>query len=341
MHPDRRRRWEAAAVKIVVIGGTGHIGGYLVPMLVEDGHEVTVVTRGTSTPYRNDPAWDRVQQVIIDRTREEQAGTFADRIADLGGDVVVDMICFTEASAQALVDALRGRARQLIHIGTIWIHGRLTEVPVTESAVRHPWGEYGTRKDAIERLLLQQSRDGGVPTAVVHPGHISGPGWPVINPQGTAALDVWRDLAVGTEVLLPGLGLDTVHHVHAEDVAQLVRLCIEQAEQADHEAFHAVSAQALTLRGFAEAVAGWFGREAALRFVPYEEFWAALPEPESDTAREHITRSHVVSIDKARSRLGYQPRYSSLQAVAEAVEWLRAHDRLGAGLPPIDLSRVN
>ncbi len=323
-------------MKIVVIGGSGHIGGYLVPMLVADGHDVTVVTRGASPRYRDDRAWDQVTQLQLDRTAQEQAGTFADRIADLGADVVVDLICFTEESARSLAGALSGRVRQLVHIGTIWVHGRLTEVPVTEDAERHPWGEYGTRKNAIERVLLEQARAGGVPTAVVHPGHISGPGWPVINPQGTAALDVWRRLATGQELKLPGLGLDTLHHVHAEDVAQIIRLCIDQPDRANGEAFHVVSAQALTLRGFAEAVAGWFGREAVLRFVGYEEFFASLPEPESGSAREHITRSQVISIDKARTRLGYEPRYSSLRAVAEAVERLRADGRLGDDLPAVD-----
>ncbi|WP_230207757.1 NAD-dependent epimerase/dehydratase family protein [Microlunatus sp. Gsoil 973] len=170
-------------MKIVVIGGTGHIGGYLVPMLVEDGHRVTVVSRDGSPKYRDDPAWQQVDKVALDRTAEDAAGTFAGKIADLGPDVVVDMICFTEDSARALVAGLTGRVRRLVHIGTIWVHGRLTEVPVTEDAVRHPWGEYGTQKNAIEQYLLSQSRT-GVPTAIVHPGHISGPGWPVINPQG-------------------------------------------------------------------------------------------------------------------------------------------------------------
>jgi nucleoside-diphosphate-sugar epimerase len=31
---------------IVVIGGSGHIGSYLVPTLVERGHEVVNVSRG-------------------------------------------------------------------------------------------------------------------------------------------------------------------------------------------------------------------------------------------------------------------------------------------------------
>ena len=41
-------------------------------------------------------------------------------------------------------------------------------------------GEYGTGKAAIEALLHRRSRAGC--RAWCHPGHISGPGWPVITP---------------------------------------------------------------------------------------------------------------------------------------------------------------
>ena len=323
-------------MRIVVIGATGHIGGYLVPRLVEDGHDVVAVTRGESAPYRDDPAWDRVERVIADREAEDAAGTFAARIAELGADVVVDMICFREDSARQLAEALRGRVRQLVHVGTIWVMGTLTEVPATEDAPRHPWGDYGVQKAAVERLLLEESRtEGGLPVAIVHPGHISGPGWPIITPQGTADVDVWRRLATGEELLLPNFGLETVHHVHAEDVAQLIRLCLEQPDAANGEAFWAVSPQAVTLRGFAEAAAGWFGREAVLRFVPMEELQAALPERHARAAYEHAGRSHSMSIEKGRRMLGYAPAHSSLAAVAEAVEWLRQDGRLGDGIPAV------
>ncbi len=39
---------------------------------------------------------------------------------------------------------------------------------------------------------------------------------------------------------------------------------------------------------------------------------------------EHIARSPCHSIDKARTRLGYQPRYTSLEAVKESVTALIA-----------------
>lgn len=78
----------------VVIGGTGHVGTYLVPRLVEAGHRVTVVSRGQREPYTPHGAWCTVKRVTLDRVAEEAAGTFGAKIRDLKPDVVVDMICF-------------------------------------------------------------------------------------------------------------------------------------------------------------------------------------------------------------------------------------------------------
>ena len=83
--------------------------------------------------------------------------------------------------------------------------------------------------------------------------------------------------------------------------------------------------------------ASWFGMQASLRFVPFEQFSKSLPEQFRQAAFEHIARSHSVSIEKARRVLGYEPRHTALQAVAEAVEWLRREGRLGEGIPPVSV----
>ena len=54
-------------IKVVIIGGTGHAGTYLVPRLIEAGHEVVSVSRQESSPYQSNAMWDAVQQVQIDR----------------------------------------------------------------------------------------------------------------------------------------------------------------------------------------------------------------------------------------------------------------------------------
>ena len=88
------------------------------------------------------------------------------------------------------------------------------------------------------------------------------------------------------------------------------------------QSFHAVSPAALTLRGYAESIAAWFGQPANLRFVPWEEWRANVSEEEAAATWDHIAHSPNCSITKAQRLLGYQPRYSSLQAVYESVEWL-------------------
>ena len=294
--------------RVVVLGATGHVGTYLVPRLVRAGHEVVAVSRGEREPYHPSPEWRVVDRLRFDRDDVE-------RIAALEADAVVDMICFTAASARQLAEALRPRRPLLLHCGTIWVHGPAARVPVTEDEPRTAYGEYGTGKAEAEAFLL---RERIVPTVVLHPGHITGPGWNVINPAGNLDRDVWRRLAMGEPLSLPDLGLGILHHVHADDVAQAFERALTRPE-AIGSSFHVVSEQAMTLRGLAAGAAAWWGREANLEYVDWPEFERRVGAEHAEATREHVGRSIAASIDRARAVLGYAPRYSSLEALREAV----------------------
>src|SRR5919206_3894558 len=311
--------------RAVVIGATGHIGSYLVPRLVRAGHEVVAVSRGERAPYHKALEWQSVERVTADRDAEDGAGTFGGRIAGLRPDAVVDLICFTPDSAQQLVDALRPTRPLLLHCGTIWVHGRAARVPLTEDEPRTGYGEYGVGKAAIEALLHRETLAGGVPSIVLHPGHISGPGWPVITPAGNLDPDVWRLLATGEPLALPDLGLGVLHHVHADDVAQAFELALTRPA-AIGSSFHVVAEQAMTCRGLAAGVAGWFGREPVLELVDWTEFEHRVGSAHAAVTRDHIERGIAASIDRAHSVLGYAPRYATLDALYESLRWLVEHD---------------
>ena len=306
-------------MKTVVIGGTGHIGTFLVPRLVEAGYEVTVVSRSKHKPYQSHAAWRAVQMVTIDRAAAERSGTFGRRIAKLAPDVVIDLICFTPASARQLVAALRGKVRHFLHCGTIWVHGHSAQVPTTEDQPRRPICEYGTLKAAIESYLLGEARKHGFPATILHPGHIVGPGWNPLNPAGHFNPVVFKMLSRGEEIALPNLGMETVHHVHADDVAQGFMQALANWTTAVGENFHIVSPGAVTLRGYAESMAAWYGRKARLRFLPWDAWRKTVAPVEAEQTLDHIAHSPCCSIEKARRILGYAPRYSSLRAVQEAV----------------------
>jgi len=312
--------------RVAVIGATGHVGTYLVPRLVRAGWEVLALSRGEREPYQPAPEWRSVRRIAVDREAEDAAGSFAARVAALEADAVVDMICFTPESARQLVEALRPTRPLLVHCGTIWVHGPAARVPVTEDEPRTAYGEYGTGKAAIEALLKREAIAGGVPSIVLHPGHITGPGWDVITPAGNLDPDVWRRLAVGEPLALPDLGLGVLHHVHADDVAQAFERALTRPA-AIGSSFHVVAEQAMTLRGLAAGVAGWFGREPVLELVDWPEYERRVGSQHAAATREHVGRSIAASIDRARAVLGYAPRYSALDALREAVRWLAANGR--------------
>jgi nucleoside-diphosphate-sugar epimerase len=312
-------------MKIVVIGATGHIGTYLVPRLVQAGHDVVALSRGTREPYRDPGIWKLVERRRIDRGSEEAAGSFARTIAAEKPDVVMDLICFTRESAQHLVEGLKGAVGHYLLCGTIWVHGPSGTVPTTEETPRKPFGDYGIRKAAIERWLLEKARRDGFPATILHPGHIVGEGWVPVNPAGNFNPAVFRTLQEGGSLKLPNLGMETVHHVHADDVAQAFCKAMELPGAAIGESFHVVSPAALTLRGYAEGMARWFGTEASLEFLPWEKWRASTAPRDADATWDHIAHSPNCSIEKARRLLGFAPRYGSLQAVCESVDWLVEH----------------
>ena len=314
--------------RIVVIGGSGHVGTYLLPALVERGYEVVNVSRGTASPYREHAAWKAIEQVAADRKAEEAEGRFGKRIADLNADIVVDMISFELEGAQQLVEALRGKVEHYLFCSSIWVYGHATTVPSVETDPTNAIDVYGVNKAKVERWLLQQARRDGFPATTFRPGHIVGEGWVPINPQANVNPDVFSQIARGEELALPNLGLEMVHHVHADDVAQWIICAIKQRAASIGEVFNTVSAQALTLRGYAEAMYRWFEQEPRLSFAPFDQWKLGLTESDAQVSWGHVMRSSCVSIEKSRQRLGYQPRFSSLESIQQSVKALIASGRV-------------
>lgn len=322
-------------MKVVVIGGSGHIGSFLVPRLVRAGHEVCVITRGGRSPYVEASEWRDVRREEADRAQLDAEGTFGQSVLALGPDVVIDLVCFTRESAAALVDALRGRVAHLLHCGSIWRHGTSLRLPIAEdgAGAEPPFGEHGIQKAAIAQLLKDETAAGGLVTTSIHPGHIVGPGWQPVGPLGNFNPSVWTRLSAGETLHAPGNGTETMHHVHADDVAQLFERAMTQREAAAGEDFTAVAPSALSVRGYVTIASGWFGLEPRLEQVSWDEFHERAGQEHGDASWGHLHRSQVMSIDKARTLLGYEPAYEPDAAVLESLRWLIQHEQVEVRRP--------
>lgn len=306
-------------MKIVVIGGFGHIGSYLVPKLIKLGHEVTVISRHQHQPYVTDSAWQEAQFLALDR---EDKVAFTRRLKTLRADVVVDLVNFKFEDTKAIVAALQGtNLSHYLFCSSIWAHGRARVLPVDPNSPKEPLDDYGKNKYQSEKFLKEAYRQQGFPATIIMPGQISGPGWPIINPQGNDNQQVFQDIADGKGIILPNLGMETLHHVHASDVAQQFVDAIQHRNQALGESFHAVAADSITLYGYARLLYQFFQQDPKISFLPWPEWVAKLNSPvDSEKTYYHIARSGQYSIANAQQLIGYQPQYSVTEAITLSIQ---------------------
>ncbi|WP_048000755.1 NAD-dependent epimerase/dehydratase family protein [Lactiplantibacillus herbarum] len=303
--------------KVVVLGGAGHIGSYLVPMLVKAGYDVTSVTRGKHQPYVSDAAWNHVAHLYLDRQQDSE---FAQKVAAVNADIVIDLISFTLEDTKKMVAALKAtKLSHYVFCSSVWAHGRAETLSVEPNGIKHPLDEYGKQKYASEQYLKQEYRENGFPGTVIMPGQISGPGWTIISPLANENTAVFQQIADGQAITLPNFGMETLHLVHASDVAQLFLKAVTHRNQALGESFHAVSASSVTLYGYAQAMYRFFDTKPQINFMPWDD-WSQMIDSPADVEKTyyHIARSGQYSIASAQKLLDYQPQYSPIE-VAEIV----------------------
>ena len=307
-------------MKAIVIGGCGHIGSFLVPMLVKAGYEVTAISRGKSKPYLQDYAWKKVNMVVLDREKETD---FAKKIAAMDADIVVDLINFHVKDTQEIVHALKEtRLSHYLFCSSIWAHGRVKTLEADPNDLqKEPLDDYGHNKFLSELYLKEQWRIAGFPATIIMPGQISGAGWTIINPWGNTNTKMFETIARGEKIYLPNWGMETLHHVHASDVAQLFFKAIEHRNQSLGESFHAVAEESMTLYGYARLMYEFFNKQPNIDFLPWDK-WTEYEGNADEVSHTyyHIARSGKYSIENAKRLLGYQPQFTTQETVLEAIQ---------------------
>lgn len=245
----------------------------------------------------------------------------AAKIAAMNPDVVVDMISLDYHSTIETVEALKGaNVSHYLFASSIWEHGASFTVPADEDTPRKPIDDYGRDKIPEYRIPARRIEKHGFPYTAVMPGHISGPGWTCINPTGNHDPSVFTAIAHGERIYVPNFGVECVHHVHADDVAQVFELAIRHRDAALDQDFLAVAPKAITLRGYAEHMYEWFGKEANIEYLPWPEWVKVTADEEKSTVPGAISRTatitpvkkRAVSLDMCRCTAG-------MDAVHEAV----------------------
>ncbi|MGE5673421.1 MAG: NAD-dependent epimerase/dehydratase family protein [Mycobacterium leprae] len=99
-------------MEVLVLGGTGSIGDYLVPMLLAAGHGVTVLSRGQRRPA----FWSDVRHVAADRSTEGLSSLAGERF-----DAVIDNIAYEPVHIRQVAAALGEGAGHYLFTSTAFV----------------------------------------------------------------------------------------------------------------------------------------------------------------------------------------------------------------------------
>ncbi len=298
-------------MKVLVIGGTGHVGSFLVPMLAKAGHEVFVGTRG-NTKAHSAKGFENVTFIPLDvGSRESIEG-----LKGYGFDTVVEF----PGRAKAVWDVLADDISHLVACGSLWMFGYPQIVPTPEIAFERCFYEgYAIRFDEMQTMLEESATKKATFTAIMPP-NICGPGKIPLDQYGGRSLAYHRDMANGEKVYLPDGAECLVSPCDAEDIARLFFLAVEQPEKASGF-FNVGSAYALTATQFVKAYAEIYGVELVIEYLPWGKYVSEV-NPEQG-AWWHFYAHMCPDISRARTLLGYEPKYTPEQTLRRSVEWMK------------------
>lgn len=155
-------------MKILVTGGAGYVGTTLVPMLLDNGHEVRVVDNlmygGMPVlPWLSRPRFEFVRGDIRDKQVMKDAVHGCDAVVHLAA-IVGFPACrkFPELAQTVNVDGTRvvaeaaGKGRLVLFGSTGSNYGALVDAVCTEETPLNPLSLYGKTKTTAERIMLEE-----------------------------------------------------------------------------------------------------------------------------------------------------------------------------------------
>ncbi len=290
-------------MKILVIGGTGHVGSFLCEILKSHGHEVVIASRG------NKSIPDGYKGVICNSYDKDSLMSLKSE----NFDTIVDF----PGTALNVYNALGDTVKHIVACGSIWMLGLPKIVPTPEIPQNTCiFDGYRERFSQINEMIAKHK----CPVTAVFPPNICGPGKIPIDGLGGRDINVHKAHKNGETVYLPDGPEALIAPCDAYDIAMLFALCIEQPEKSGNQIFNAGTEHALTTSELIKLYAKIYKTEIPIEYVSWEKYKNEISP--SIGYWWHFYSHMCPDISKAKNLLGYQPKYSSESSVERAVKWM-------------------
>jgi len=321
--------------RILITGGAGFIGSHLAEALLAGGHEVCVLddlstgTRENLTGPLGDRRFTFVEGDVCNAT------TLAPQLADcdvlyhlaaaVGVQLIVDQPVHTLSTnihgSEVVLELAAREGVQVILASTSEVYGKSTAVPFREEddmvlgATTCPRWSYACSKMVDEFLALAYHQERGLPVTACRFFNTIGP-----RQTGQYGMVVPRFVSwalAGEPIEVYGTGEQSRCFCHVADVVgALVQLM--DCPAANGQVVNVGSDHPISMNELARRVIALTGSASEIRHIPYEQAYGQ--EVDDLMVRQP-------SLSKLREWIGYAPRYSLDETLADVVAWKKRGSR--------------
>lgn len=314
----------------LVTGGSGFLGINLIRYLLERGHKVTNID---FAPFDYPDCKDKITNYLND-IRDRAA---VDRAME-GVDIVVhcaaalplykpeDIFTTDIDGTRNIVDSACQRGvDRVIHISSTAVYGIPDHHPLYENDQLHGVGPYGEAKVKAEQVCLDY-RQQGMCIPIIRPKSF-------IGPERLGVFAMLYDWALdGKNWPILGKGNNPYQYLDVEDLCDAIYLCATLPKDKVNDIFNVGAKEYGTPRSDFQAVLDHAGKGKKVVSIPVKPavlilrmLEAVKLSPLYKWVYETVDKESFVSIEKAQQKLGWEPKYSNVDALLRNFEWYKAN----------------
>ena len=337
-------------MKILLTGSAGFISGYLVPELLNNGHEVVGIDNFSkygkvTRSFDNHPNYHFVEGDAKDIDLMKELIADCDQViacaAMIGGisyfhEYAYDLLAENErilaATFDAAIWAFKEKKLKKINVMSSSMVFESTDVYPTPEGEQFksppPLSTYGFQKLACEYFAKGGWEQYKLPYTIIRPFNCIGVGEgrakgdkEILSGNVKLAMshvvpDLVQKIIKGQDPLhILGEGNQVRHYTYGGDLAKGIRICLEN-EKALNEDFNLSTAVSTNVLELAETIWKKIKGDVPFRYV-------------SDKPYMYDVQKRIPSVDKAEKMLGFEAKTSLWEALDEIIPWIREQIETG------------
>jgi nucleoside-diphosphate-sugar epimerase len=200
------------------------------------------------------------------------------------------------------LDASRDRVEHFIYFSSSMVYGHFTETAVTEESNCNPLGIYGALKYGGEKLVIAYNQVFDLPYTIVRPSALYGERC-VSRRVGQIFIE---NALTGKDINIAGDGSDRLDFTYVQDLIKGIELVISE-EKSLNQTFNLTYGDSRSLGDMAEIMKANF-KNLEVNYTPKDNL-----TPDRGT----------LSIEKARSLLGFSPEFPLEKGYVDYINWYK------------------